>query len=127
MKKISIILLLTISIVARANNYYLFTDTQKEVQDSVKKYNPATWIFDFEKSTITVQTETEDAIFTFSEYQKVESIEDGIVFDKYLLDTGGAIYVDNDIQSKYFLQIIYCKDGKQFVFRTENNLTTNKN
>lgn len=126
MKTILTILLLTTATV-QAENYYLFTDTQKEVQDSVKKYNPATWIFDFEKSTITVQTETEDAIFTFSEYQKVESIEDGIVFDKYLLDTGGAIYVDNDIQSKYFLQIIYCKDGKQFVFRTENNLTTNKN
>jgi len=126
MKTILTILLLAAT-TARANNYYLFTDTQKEVQDSVKKYNPATWNFDFEKSTITVQTETEDAIFTFSEYQKVESIEDGIVFDKYLLDTGGAIYVDNDIQSKYFLQIIYCKDGKQFVFRTENNLTTNKN
>ena len=126
MKTILTILLLAAT-TARANNYYLFTDTQKEVQDSVKKYNPATWIFDFEKSTITVQTETEDAIFTFSEYQKVESIEDGIVFDKYLLDTGGAIYVDNDIQSKDFLQIIYCKDGKQFVFRTENNLTTNKN
>jgi len=126
MKTILTILLLAAT-TARANNYYLFTDTQKEVQDSVKKYNPATWNFDFEKSTITVQTETEDAIFTFSEYQKVESIEDGIVFDKYLLDTGGAIYVDNDIQSKDFLQIIYCKDGKQFVFRTENNLTTNKN
>lgn len=126
MKTILTILLLAAT-TARANNYYLFTDTQKEVQDSVKKYNPATWNFDFEKSTITVQTETEDAIFTFSEYQKVESIEDGIVFDKYLLDTGGAIYVDNDIQSKYFLQIIYCKDGKQFVFRIENNLTTNKN
>jgi hypothetical protein len=126
MKTILTILLLTTATV-QAENYYLFTDTQKEVQDSVKKYNPATWNFDFEKSTITVQTETEDAIFTFSEYQKVESIEDGIVFDKYLLDTGGAIYVDNDIQSKYFLQIIYCKDGKQFVFRTENNLTTNKN
>lgn len=119
MKKISIILLLTISIVARANNYYLFTDTQKEVQDSVKKYNPATWNFDFEKSTITVQTETEDAIFTFSEYQKVESIEDGTVFDKFILDTGGAIYVDNDIQSKDFLQIIYCKDGKQYIFRNK--------
>lgn len=126
MKTILTILLLAAT-TARANNYYLFTDTQKEAQDSVKKYNPATWNFDFEKSTITVQTETEDAIFTFSEYQKVESIEDGIVFDKYLLDTGGAIYVDNDIQSKDFLQIIYCKDGKQFVFRTENNLTTNKN
>lgn len=126
MKTILTILLL-ITATVQAENYYLFTDTQKEVQDSVKKYNPATWIFDFEKSTITVQTETEDAIFTFSEYQKVESIEDGIVFDKYLLDTGGAIYVDNDIQSKDFLQIIYCKDGKQFVFRTENNLTTNKN
>jgi len=120
MKTILTILLLAAT-TARANNYYLFTDTQKEAQDSVKKYNPATWNFDFEKSTITVQTETEDAIFTFSEYQKVESIEDGIVFDKYLLDTGGAIYVDNDIQSKDFLQIIYCKDGKQFVFRTENN------
>ena len=126
MKTILTILLLAAT-TARANNYYLFTDTQKEVQDSVKKYNPATWNFDFEKSTITVQTETEDAIFTFSEYQKIESIEDGTVFDKYLLDTGGAIYVDNDIQSKDFLQIIYCKDGKQFVFRTENNLTTNKN
>jgi len=126
MKTILTFLLLATA-TAQAESYYLFTDTQKEVQDSVKKYNPATWIFDFEKSTITVQTETEDAIFTFSEYQKVESIEDGIVFDKYLLDTGGAIYVDNDIQSKDFLQIIYCKDGKQFVFRTENNLTTNKN
>lgn len=126
MKTILTILLLAAT-TARANNYYLFTDTQKEVQDSVKKYNPATWNFDFEKSTITVQTETEDAIFTFSEYQKVESIEDGIVFDKYLLDTGGAIYVDNDIKSKQFLQVIYCKEGKQFVFRTENNLTTNKN
>jgi len=126
MKTILTILLLAAT-TARAKNYFIFTDTQKEVQDSVKKYNPATWNFDFEKSTITVQTETEDAIFTFSEYQKVESIEDGIVFDKYLLDTGGAIYVDNDIQSKDFLQIIYCKDGKQFVFRTENNLTTNKN
>jgi len=126
METILTILLLAATTV-QAENYYLFTDTQKEAQDSVKKYNPATWNFDFEKSTITVQTETEDAIFTFSEYQKVESIEDGIVFDKYLLDTGGAIYVDNDIQSKDFLQIIYCKDGKQFVFRTENNLTTNKN
>lgn len=126
MKTILTILLLTTA-TARANNYYLFTDTQKEVQDSVKKYNPATWNFDFEKSTITVQTETEDAIFTFSEYQKVESIEDGTVFDKFILDTGGAIYVDNDIQSKDFLQIIYCKDGKQYIFRTENNLTTNKN
>jgi len=126
MKTILTILLLTTATV-QAENYYLFTDTQKEAQDSVKKYNPATWNFDFEKSTITVQTETEDAIFTFSEYQKIESIEDGTVFDKFILDTGGAIYVDNDIQSKYFLQIIYCKDGKQFVFRTENNLTTNKN
>ena len=126
MKTILTILLLTTATV-QAENYYLFTDTQKEVQDSVKKYNPATWNFDFEKSTITVQTETEDAIFTFSEYQKIESIEDGTVFDKFILDTGGAIYVDNDIQSKDFLQIIYCKDGKQYIFRTENNLTTNKN
>lgn len=126
MKTILTFLLLATA-TAQAENYYLFTDTQKEVQDSVKKYNPATWNFDFEKSTITVQTETEDAIFTFSEYQKIESIEDGTVFDKFILDTGGAIYVDNDIQSKDFLQIIYCKDGKQFVFRTENNLTTNKN
>lgn len=121
MKTLPLILLLITTLKGNANNYYLFTDTQKEAQDSVKKYNPATWNFDFEKSTITVQTETEDAIFTFSEYQKVESIEDGIVFDKYLLDTGGAIYVDNDIKSKQFLQVIYCKEGKQFVFRTENN------
>ena len=83
----------------------------------MKKYNPATWNFDFEKSTITVQTETEDAIFTFSEYQKVESIEDNKQFERFILENGGCIYIDNDIQSKEFLQVIYTTEDKQFIFR----------
>jgi hypothetical protein len=124
MKKLLIILLLTTA-TAHAKNYYLFTDTQKEVQDSVHKYNPATWKFDFEKNTITVETETENATFIFSEYEKLKSIEDGIMYDKYILESGGAIYVNNDIKSKDFLQVIYCKNEKQFVFKTETKFTNN--
>lgn len=119
MKKLLILILIALALSGKGNDKYLFTDTQKEVQDSVKKYNPATWIFDFEKSTITVQTETEDAIFTFYSYQRIKSIEDDIQYDKYILDTGGAIYVDNNINGSQFLQIIYCKDDKQYIFRNK--------
>lgn len=127
------LLLLTLLIIGTVKNgqaksiYYLFTDTQKEVQDSTVKNNPAMWIIDFEKSIITVQTETEDRIFSFNEYQKVKSIEDNKQFERFILENGGCIYIDNDIQSKEFLQIIYCTEDRQYIFRSENKLVTNKN
>ena len=106
MKKLSIIILLFISTVAQAKNYFIFTDTQREAQENILKENPATWNFNFNNSTITVQTETEDVFFTFYSYQRIKSIEDDIQYDKYILDTGGAIYVDNNINGSQFLQII---------------------
>ena len=122
MKKLSILTLLLFTLItsgqANSKKYYLFTDTQREVRDSTTKDNPATWIIDFEKSIITVQTETEDWIFSFNEYKKVKSIEDNIIFDKYILESGGCIYIDSDIESKAFLQVIYTTENKQFIFRT---------
>ena len=118
MKTILTILLLATATV-QAENYYLFTDTQREAQENILKENPATWNFNFNNSTITVQTETEDVFFTFYSYQRIKSIEDDIQYDKYILDTGGAIYVDNNINGSQFLQIIYCKDDKQYIFRNK--------
>ena len=120
--------MLSLTATAQAKtSYYLFTETQKEAEDSTEKYNPAKWIFDFKKSIITVETETENAQFSFNEYEKVKSIEDGITYDRYILESGGAIYIDNDINSSEFLQIIYCIEDRQYIFRTESRLLTNKN
>ena len=118
MKKLLILILIALALSGKGNDKYLFTDTKTDLNGNLTA-DPATWIFDFEKSTITVQTETEDAIFTFYSYQRIKSIEDDIQYDKYILDTGGAIYVDNNINGSQFLQIIYCKDDKQYIFRNK--------
>lgn len=126
MKKLTILILLLTTATAQAQPLYIFTDTQKEAQNT-EKYNPATWIFDFETSIITVETESENTQFSFSEYEKVKSIEDNITYDRFILESGGAIYIDTDINSNEFLQIIYCIEDRQYIFRTENKLVTNKN
>jgi hypothetical protein len=126
MKKLTILILLLTTATAQAKPLYLFTDTQKRGQNT-ERYNPATWIFDFEKSIITVQTETEDVQFSFNEYEKVKSIEDNITYDRFILESGGAIYINTDIESTDFLQIIYCIEDGQYIFRSENKLLTNKN
>lgn len=117
MKKLLILILISLALSGKGNETYLFTDTKEKsgqlpIQDAVK------WIF--EEKSISLITETQDIKYTVLRHEKVQGLI--ATYNKYYLENGNAIYVNTET-----LEVIFTTETSQYLFRVnEDKFYTDK-
>jgi len=123
MKKLTLIITLLASITIHAQDRYLFTNTFKSISPdgvgSKVKTDSITWLFNSDKCTIDVITETEDLVLSLESEEVLVSDEDATSTDVYRCDIG-TIYVDFIYERNRrgeFLQILWIIDDYTYIFK----------
>lgn len=117
MKKLLILILISLALSGKGNELYLFTDTKQEngqlpIQDAV------TWKFN--DKSISLITETQDVIYTVFRHEKVQGLI--TTYNKYYLENGYAIYVNTQT-----LDVIFTTETSQYIFKiNEDKFYTEK-